>query len=275
MIGISFYFGYNLPPELRAKMIKESGFDTIITTADKRLNKQNGTIKEQIKLFKKYNLKPSSLHMTYDAKDLPYFWTRGIKGTIMTKRLKKDVKLAHKYGFNSVVVHLFGEYSKIGERRILNVLKLCEKLDIPLAIENINCQKLFYDVFENINHKYLKVCYDSGHNNIFDKDFDYLTKYGDKLVALHLHDNMGVNDDNTLNIFGTINWDEIAKKLAKLPPINLDYELLMRYKGGYSAEQTLKACAKQGKELEALINKYRKQYQNKTAKNKSLKTKNN
>lgn len=262
MIGISYFFGYEIPGDLRCKMIKESGIDAVITNADKRFDKQNGTLKEQIKLFKKYNIKLSSLHMTYKTSELPKFWVRGLKGAVLTNRLKRDVKFAHKYGFNSVVVHLFGEYSKIGERRLLSVLKLCEKLNVPLAVENIDCQKLFCDVFNNINHKYLKFCYDSGHNNVFDKDFDYLTKYGDKLVALHLHDNMGKNDDHTLNVFGTINWDEIAKKFAKLPPVNLDYELIMCYKGDYTAEQTLNACVKQAKELDFLINKYRKQYLN-------------
>lgn len=34
--GISFYFGYYELPELRAKMIKEAGFDCIITSADNK-----------------------------------------------------------------------------------------------------------------------------------------------------------------------------------------------------------------------------------------------
>lgn len=260
MIGISFYFGFKIPSEERCKMIKESGIDAVITTADKKYNKQNGKLKEQMNLFNKYNIKVSSLHMAYKSSELPNFWKKGIKGAILKNRLKKDVKLAHKYGFNSVVVHLIGEYSKIGEKRLKNILKLCEKLNVPLAIENIDHQKIFLDVFKNINHSHLKFCYDSGHNNVFDKDFDYLTKFGDKLIALHLHDNMGKSDDHTLNVFGTINWEEIAKKLAKLPPINLDYELIMCYNEGYLAEQVLSACLKQGKELQFLIDKYRKEY---------------
>ena len=58
-IGISFYFGYKLKPKVSAKMIKESGFDCVIANPDKKYNKQNGTIKSQMKLFKKYNISVS------------------------------------------------------------------------------------------------------------------------------------------------------------------------------------------------------------------------
>ena len=116
--GISFFFGYDTEPEQRAKMIKDYGFDTVIANADKRLDKQNGTFKQQIKLFKKYGLELSSLHMSYRAEDLPNFWREGKAGDILTKNLIRDVKLAHKYGFTCVVVHLYGTYSPIGEQRL-------------------------------------------------------------------------------------------------------------------------------------------------------------
>ena len=51
--GISFYFGYQIECKKRAKMIKDAGFDCVITSADKSFNKQNGSIKKQIKVFKK------------------------------------------------------------------------------------------------------------------------------------------------------------------------------------------------------------------------------
>lgn len=41
--GISFYFGYNIKPKIRAILIKEAGFTSVITTADKKFNKQMAT----------------------------------------------------------------------------------------------------------------------------------------------------------------------------------------------------------------------------------------
>lgn len=250
--GISFYFGYDIYIEERVKKIKQSGFDCVITCADKRLNKHNENIKKQVDMFKKYGLELSSLHMVYTSKELPYFWKKGKIGRKLTRNLIKDVKTAHKYGFSCVVVHLAGEYSLIGEQRLKKVLRVCEKLKIPLAIENIEYQKLFLQVFEKIDSPYLKFCYDSGHNNVFDKDFDYLSQFGDKLIALHLHDNNGKEDQHTLARFGTIDWKKVAQGL-KNKNIILDYEILMKYNPNVTADQCLKETKAMADRLESLI----------------------
>ena len=227
--GISLFFGFKVPLEERVKMIKDAGFTHVITNADKKFDDQNGNIKEQIKLFKKYGLKVSSLHMQYDPNELPFFWEEGKRGDKLTKTLIKDVKLAKKYGFSCVVVHCKGKkYNEIGEERLKKVLKVCEKTKIPLAIENLGHPEIFFNIFKRIKHDYLKFCYDSGHNNAYDKEFDYLTNFSDKLVALHLHDNDGTSDQHTLNKYGNINWKEIGEKLKNHPDIVLDYEFLLK-----------------------------------------------
>lgn len=253
--GITLFFGFEIPLEERVKMIKDAGFDCIITSADPKFNKQNGTFKQQIKMFKKYGIKHSSLHMRYNSQDLPFFWQKGRKGDKIEKNLIKDLKLAKKYGFKCVVVHCKGEYSKIGEKRLHRVLKLCHKLDIPLAIENLLSSALFIDVFKNISHPYLKFCYDSGHDNCDDNDMDHFKNYGDKLITLHLHDNDGTADQHTLNRVGNIDWAWVAKNLRKYnPQINLDYEII--YLVGckdLTAREVLDEVKKQADELEEMI----------------------
>lgn len=256
--GISFYFGYQINYKKRAKMIKDAGFDSVITNADKAFKKQNGTIRKQVKLFKKVGLKLSSLHMHYNDNELKEFFCEGKIGDRLEKNLIKDLKIAKKYGFKCVVVHLQEVYSDIGLKRIERILKVCEDLNVPLAIENIDYQNLFIKIFEKIDNKYLKFCYDSGHNNCFDSYFKYLQKYGDKLICLHLHDNDGLEDLHTLNKFGTIDWDDVAKQLANCNEVSLDYELLMHTKkANISAQETLSECYKQACELEERIINYK------------------
>lgn len=254
--GISFYWGYKeIDPEERAKLMSNLGYDCVITNADKKFNSQNGSIKYQVELFKKYNLKHSSLHMKYNSEDLPFFWERGFRGYKLYKSLLNDVKIAKKYGFTCVVVHLKGKPSKVGLNRIKKVLKLCNRLQVPLAIENLSKQYCFEYVFENIDDKYLKFCYDIGHNNCFDPEYDYLSKYGDKLICLHLHDNKGEKDDHTLNKYGTIDWAKFANKLKEINYSgNLDYEVLMCYKEGDKAEDVAKIVLEQARQLEKMIN---------------------
>lgn len=255
--GISFYFGYKIKCKERVKMIKDAGFDCVITCADSRFNKQNGTIKKQVRMFKKADLKLSSLHARYNDSELRNFFLENKGGNKIEKSIIKDLKIAKKYGFSCVVVHLKEEFSEIGLDRIKRILKVCEKLNVPIAVENIDYQSLFVKLFESIDNKYLKFCYDSGHNNFFDKEFNYLDKYSDKLICLHLHDNDGTDDLHTLNKYGNIEWEKIAKGLSKCNEVNLDYELIMHVKGKFDAKGALDECYKQACELEKMILKYK------------------
>ena len=256
--GISFYFGFITNPKARATVIKNTGFDCVITSADERYDCQNGKIASQCKIFSETGLIPSSFHMRYKKKELKFFWKDGEIGDKIEKDIVKDIKLAKKYGFSCVVAHFEGEASEIGFNRIRRVLKVCEKFDVPLAVENIGYQHLFEQIFATIKSDYLKFCYDIGHNNYFDPDFDYLSKYGNKLIALHLHSNDGTADMHTLNKYGNVNWDAFAKKIAKINPnINLDYEILMKKSGGETENEVVEETFKQACELEKLIEKYK------------------
>ena len=120
--GISFYFGYDIEYKKRSRMIKDAGFDCVITSADKRFNESNGTIKQQVKIFNKVGLKVSSLHMRYNELELVNFFFNNKIGDKLEKTLINDLKLAKKYGFNCVVVHLEGEFNEVGKERIKRIL---------------------------------------------------------------------------------------------------------------------------------------------------------
>ena len=75
--GISFNFGFVYDDiEEQVKAIKDAGFDCVMTNADPSMDSENGTIKQQVKLFKKYGLELSSLHMQYKRENLPHFWRK-------------------------------------------------------------------------------------------------------------------------------------------------------------------------------------------------------
>lgn len=273
--GICFHFGYvykNI--EEQVKDIKNSGFDCVIDTADPAFKKENGLNKQRMNLFKKHGLKLSSLHMRYKNELLPNFWLDNKIGDKLEKNLIKDIKFANKYGFTCVVVHLKGVSNQIGFCRLRRVLRLCEKLNIPLALENLDGNKnLLEQTFKNVKSDFLKFCYDAGHAHVFDNDYDYITKYKTKLITLHLHDNLGIQskeqykkigynsnnpDMHTLNKYGNINWESIASKLAKVENIiNLDYEIKMCYRKNETAKEVLKEVYKQACELEYMIKKYK------------------
>ena len=274
--GISFYYGFDSKAKIRTEKIAKAGFDCVITCFDKRFDDENGKAKQQVRQMKKNKLLPSSLHMAYKEDELIYFWKDCKIGDNQEKSLIRDVKLAKKYGFSCVVVHLIGEPNEIGYDRLRRILKVCEKTKIPLAIENINDQNCFLKTFDNVKSEYMLFCYDAGHNHLFDPDFDYLTEFKDKLICLHLHSNYGdkitdqqmielndfhkQKDLHTLNKYGDIDWKEIAKKLAKIPrEINLDYEIFMIANKNETEEVVLEEVYKQACELEEMIQHYKNQ----------------
>lgn len=249
--GISFYFGYDIKPKERVKLLKEAGFDSVITTDDKRWRFQNGSLRQQIKLLKQQGLKWTSLHMGYLKKELPALWQKGKLGEKLKKNLIKDVRKAKKYNFTCVVVHLAGEYSQVGENRLLEVLEVCEKLNIPLAIENLSNFALFKQVFENIKHPMLKFCLDIGHNNAYTPDVDFFKTYGDKLITLHLHNNDGSCDQHTL--YGNVDWKKLGKNLKNHKEISLDFELIPKNPLPLTAEEFLKKAKDLADQLETFI----------------------
>lgn len=260
MIGIRFYFGFDDDPVERMQKIKDHGFDCIFTSPNKKYTPQNGTLAEQVATAKRLGLKLSSLHSSYNSPKLPLFWKKGLQGYLIERKLAKEIAIAKKYNFTCLVVHLDGKYSEVGKNRLLRLLAIAEKYDMPLAIENLDNEELFIEVFKNIEHPYMKFCYDVGHQNCFTPNFDVINKYGDKLVTVHLHDNNGKKDEHTLNLYGTVDWDKVARDLARFQEVYLDYELTMADKHGLSDEEILDICLKQGKDLEFLISKYRREY---------------
>ncbi len=265
--GISLFYGFNGSLEERAKKIANAGFNRIIVSTDVGFEKLNSlsskkgshsvTLKDEIVQAKKNGLVLSSVHFAYRQKELFKFWENGEDGNKQEKSLLNDVKQCKKFKGTCVVVHLSGTPNEIGLERLKRVLRYCNKVKVPLAIENIDDRRIFEYVFDNLEDPYLKICFDSGHQNVFDKDFDYLTKYSDKIITLHLHDNNGIEDEHIIPDYGNIDWNIFAEKLAKTNIQILDWEILMKTKLNLSEEEILKQCFEFSKKLEKKITEIR------------------
>lgn len=68
----------------------------------------------------------------------------------------------------------------------------------------------------NVQSDKLKFCFDSGHEKYYSPQLDLLSMYGDKLAALHLHDNNGEEDAHALPFTGKVDWNRIATRLQEI-----------------------------------------------------------
>ena len=84
---------------------------------------------------------------------------------------------------------------------------------------------------ENFTSPHVGMCYDSCHHANYAPGTDLLALYGNRLKALHLHDNGGFRNQHQLPFDGNIDWDKLAAKIrvtgysgaTTLEPMNWDY----------------------------------------------------
>ncbi|MCL2518858.1 MAG: sugar phosphate isomerase/epimerase, partial [Oscillospiraceae bacterium] len=151
-------------------------------------------------------------------------WTDSVIGQNFIDEIFEYIKVCSVYEIPTLVIHPeckngtkyvdLPETFKIGIDRWKRIVDEAERLNINIAIENMARPEYLDCIFTNIQSNRLGFCFDSGHWNLFMPELDLLTLYGDKLMALHLHDNDGKEDWHALPFAGNIDWDNIKAKLV-------------------------------------------------------------
>jgi len=221
-LTITDYFGYPLSPQERMRLIKAAGFKGItgLLWCDDFDNDYN--------LFPKYaanaGLYIENMHAPWHGcNDI---WHDKLDGQSFMEEIIGLVKVCAQHEIPTLVLHpenkngtAYAELPTnfgIGLDRIKRITAEAEQQDIYIAIENM-CHVEYLDcIFSSIDSKKLGFCFDSGHWNVFMPDVDLLGLYGDRLMALHLHDNNGKDDWHALPLSGNINWSNIMAKLKEL-----------------------------------------------------------
>lgn len=131
------------------------------------------------------------------------------------------------------------------KRSLEEILPFAESLGITICIENIwakiNTPERLLMLKELFPADALGFCYDAGHANLMDKgrfhpesnpfklwgdvtpqwDDRILEKMLPHVVNCHIHDNNGVTDEHLLPGAGNIDWQHIAKLLARAPRLKV------------------------------------------------------
>ena len=255
-LGICSTFGYKLTFEERIKLIKDAGFKSVMIWWGENTKENEDDQKAQPEIIRKYNLKIENAHFSFAGIDS--IWNDSPDGDYLLKKYISYIDDCKTYGIPAAVMHVTGSdnplpYNNLGLDRFKKLVEKAGKNDIAIALENVWRPDYLDYLFNNIKSDYLKFCYDSGHENCFTKDFDYLSKYGGRLAALHLHDNDGKSDQHDLPFSGTVDWKRIMKKLGEINykgPLSL--EINAKYSGElneYTAEAYLLEAKKRADRL--------------------------
>lgn len=145
--------------------------------------------------------------------------------------LRREIDLAHHLGAHILVLHpVCLGLEEFDDRpdwpEIVRIAEYARKFGIQLAVENIFdsvwCLDRILDrIGDDPAETNIGICIDIGHAAL-SKDAgrepvcNYLERYADQLIHLHLHDNHGRCDDHLVPGEGNVDWPRVAGVLEKV-----------------------------------------------------------
>ena len=208
------------------------------------------TVEEQVRLFQKcgfdaffvaWNDKlpmrralADELGMTLQSVHAPFsnaanMWREDDLGRLATEELLTCVEDTARVHVPILVIHPYKGFAPAsptdaGVENFGKVVARAGELGVKIAFENVEGEAFLttlMDTFSSCSH--VGFCWDSGHELCYNKGKDMLALYGDRLLATHLNDNLGVSsptgdifwtdDLHLLPFDGVQDWAGVARRL--------------------------------------------------------------
>ena len=231
-------FDVSVPEQIR--LFKEAGFDGFFTMWE-----DDGKIQEYRALADELGMEYQSVHAPfYKAADM---WKADTEAEAATEELLRCVKDCHASRVPILVVHTFigfDEHSpnENGIKNFGKVVDLADELGVKIAFENTEGEEYLDCLMEAFSDRdNVGFCLDTGHVMCYNRGRDMIRDYGNRLIATHLNDNLGISskegkifwtdDLHLLPFDGIIDWELVAEKLSECGfDGTLTFELLRKSK---------------------------------------------
>jgi len=205
--------------------IKSAGFTNVMVAA------KIGKFEDTIKYAQSLGLNIPYVHLsTSFPNDL---WSIGPTNTELINKMCEEIEICNHYNIPIAVMHIsIGDgISKVatpyinGYKSMKKIVEFAKIKNVKIAIENLdnfNTKRLTY-LLDHIKDDNLGFCYDAGHHNLYEPNFNYLKKYKNRIFAIHIHDNLMdrkfgfdyTRDLHRLPFDGKIDFNKVCKNLAK------------------------------------------------------------
>ena len=223
-IGINTNIEYGLDTKTLYQDIKSVGFKNIMIAF------KETEIEESILCAKDLGLNIPYVHLS--CREINSIWVKSPITDKYMAKLKKEIDLCSKYNIPIAVIHPIAgnpnsrpvPVNPNGLNAIREIVDYAKDRNVKLAIENVDIESLTYldYILENISKEDLGFCYDAGHNYLYYPENNVLEKYGDRVIAIHLHDNLMdyeefddyTKDRHMLPFDGKINFEKVCATLA-------------------------------------------------------------
>jgi len=128
--------------------------------------------------------------------------------------VKNRIDMADKLYSGVIIMHT-PEYIDSIRKSLDELRPYAKSRNIKIAIENIKNFPVVDKYFSDYSSDFLGLCYDSGHGNLEKNSYEWLDKFKDRLISIHIHDNDGKRDLHQIPFAGTVEWERLAKILAR------------------------------------------------------------
>ncbi len=228
-----------------------------------------------------YGLRSKALHATkggardvnvrerHYRKDYTSNWEYNRKAGV--ELIQNRVDLAAALGAGEIVLHLYVPYLTIRQKpeakedfytcvfqSLDELMPYCLEKKVRICIENLFDMPGEYmleawdRLFDRYRREFLGLCYDTGHANMVWREQapEILERYGDRLYAVHIHDNNGAMDSHWIPGEGSICWEKVMGVIARSAyegPLLLELSCHDR-----DAERYLKRAYEAGCRLESM-----------------------
>lgn len=251
MLGINT-IAFPISDKEKLDIIKNVGFDAFFTGM--LCEKEILSLAEHAA---RLGLVYQSLHAPFGGIDC--MWKEGEAGEKYLENLKGCIDLASFCGIDIVVVHPFIGFhehtpNELGCGRYLRLVEHAEKKNVVIAFENVEGEEYLEAIMKTCTSKYAAFCLDTGHEMCYNRSVDRLALYGDRLVATHFNDNLGISskegiitpadDLHLLPFDGIADWQNVMDRIRAhnyKGIITFELKITERYKN-MSAEEFYKAA---------------------------------
>ncbi len=206
-------FRLDTPFEQRIKQIKQAGFKSVMM-----FWRGSDRFEEELLCIIENGLRIENVHGPFHMMNALWTDENAVESLI---KLHGAIDCCHNYAIKTLVIHPTDTktpppVSESGINYFKGLIRYAKSMNVDLAFENIERPEYLHTIFSECDDENVKLCYDIGHENCFDYDYDILEKYGKRLKALHLHDNDGVYDLHKIPFEGNVDYDRFIKKLVEL-----------------------------------------------------------
>jgi len=226
MLSIFDYFGYNLPYSECCRLIANAGFDSVMLWYGDDFGEELRE-KNHPALARNCGLAIENVHAPFD---INYIWDdeNSEEARETLANYLRCIDDCAQYEIPTIVMHAdFGVYAppvcELGFERWAQLIARAEQRGVNLAVENMrNARQIdrVTQLLERFDSPRFGYCFDSGHWHARLKELDWLTRWPERLMALHLHDNhgavkkSGVDDQHLLPFDGTIDWPSMMRQIV-------------------------------------------------------------